>query len=114
MKKYIPVVNMRLFKNDAGKKLGGNSKWKPFKNGKPESILLDKDTEYNVSLFQNDDGSYGVQISKVDNPYKDVEFEPISDAISQPGMKSLAESIEIKHKPIEESKDDKDEDEIPF
>ena len=48
-----------------------------------------------------------ISISEIVDPYKGVQFDSISEQISQTGMKSIAEALEIKKK-------EDDDDEIPF
>lgn len=107
MKQYKKIASIGLFKNHGGKVIAGNSGWTPFVDGKPGDLVLKGDTKYQISLFQNDNGSQSISISEIIDPYKDVEFDSISEQISQPCMKSIAEALEIKKK-------DEDEDEIPF
>ena len=106
MKTYKKIITVNLFTNNGGKVKAGNSGWSPYVDGKPGDVTLKGDTKYQVSLFENDNGSMSISISEIIDPYKGVQFDSISDQISQPGMKSIAEALEIK-------KEDKD-DEIPF
>ena len=109
---YRKVVNITLFPNTEGKATHGNSKWTPYKDGSPADITLRKDARYSVKLFGNDDGSLGLSLSEViQGQYTD----SISDGVSQPGMKSLAQSIDPpKKSPISALKDEMNDDEIPF
>ena len=106
MKQYKKLLSIGLFTNTGGKVKAGNSGWSPYVDGKPGDVTLKGDTKYQVSLFENDNGSMSISISEIIDTYKGVQFDSISDQISQPGMKSIAEALEIK-------KEDKD-DEIPF
>ena len=67
-------------------------------------------------MFENDDGrGWNVKIQTLKNardPNK--VYEPITDGISQPGMRQLGEIVEDKHKPIDEDPKDDNGDEIPF
>ena len=100
-----------MYPNSEGKATHGNSNWKPFKDGSPADIHLRKDAKYSVKLFGNDDGTFGLSISEVVvGNYTD----SISDGVSQPGMRSLAQTIDPpKPSPIAALKDELD-DEIPF
>tara|TARA_R100001086_G_scaffold66774_1_gene31082 strand:- start:1113 stop:1415 length:303 start_codon:yes stop_codon:yes gene_type:complete len=96
-KQYLKVATLNMWKNDAGKRIAGNNGWTPFVNGSANDILLKSDQKYQVSLFENDDGkSYNVTISKVIDPYENVEFDKISDAPSQEAMQELAKTLESK------------------
>ena len=106
MKQYKKIITVNLFTNTGGKVKAGNSGWSPYVDGKPGDVTLKGDTKYQVSLFENDNGSMSISISEIIDPYKGVQFDSISEQISQTGMKSIAEALEIK-------KEDKD-DEIPF
>ena len=106
MKQYKKLLTIGLLTNTGGKVKAGNSGWSPYVDGKPGDVTLKGDVKYQVSLFENDNGSMSISISEIIDPYKGVQFDSISDQISQPGMKSIAEALEIK-------KEDKD-DEIPF
>jgi len=70
---------------------------------------LSKDKKYQISVFQNDNGSQSISISEIIDRYAGVEFDKVSDQVSQPAMKSIAEALESK----KEKKSDED-DEIPF
>jgi len=108
---YRKVVNITFFPNSEGKATHGNSKWTPYKDGSPADIYLRKDARYSVKLFGNDDGSLGLAISEV---VQGVYTDSISDGVSQPGMRSLAASIDPpKPSPISALKDELD-DEVPF
>ena len=126
---YETITQIKIFKND-GVKVGGNNKWRPYvsnpdkSEGKPKSIpgdvILKGDTEYYISMFENDDGrGWNVKIQTLKNardPNK--VYDKITDGISQPGMRQLGDIVEDKHKSIEDLDNDKkdplDEDEIPF
>jgi len=123
------VTSIRLWKNE-GKRIGGNNKWNvyiPNPDKSPDTpgsirgdLVLRKDQDYYVSMFETDDGKgYDVKIQIVKNardPNK--VYDKITDGISQPGMKQLGDIVEDKHKSIEDldidKKDPIDEDEIPF
>jgi hypothetical protein len=109
---YRKVLSITLYANSEGKATHGNSNWKPYKDGSPADVHLRKDAKYSVKLFHNDDGSLGVSLSEVIiGNYTD----SISDGVSQPGMRSLAESIDPPKSPIASIKDELDDaDEIPF
>jgi len=96
MKQYKKIITVNLFTNTGGKVKAGNSGWTPYVNKEPGDILLSKDKKYQVSLFENDNGSYSVAISEIVDPYAGVKFDSISEQISQTGMKSIAEALEIK------------------
>ena len=100
---YRKVINITLFPNSEGKATHGNSKWTPYKDGVPADIYLRKDARYS--------GSLGLAISEVvQGQYTD----SISDGVSQPGMRTLAQSIDPpKQSPISALKDELD-DEVPF
>jgi len=109
---YRKVLSITLYANSEGKATHGNSNWKPYKDGSPADVHLRKDAKYSVKLFHNDDGSLGVSLSEVIiASYTD----SISDGVSQPGMRSLAESIKSPIASIkDELKEMDDADEIPF
>ena len=108
---YLNLVNIKLFTNTEGKATHGNSKWTPYKDGNPADIHLRKDARYSVKLFGNDDGSLGLAISEV---VQGVYTDSISDGVSQPGMRTLAQTIDPpKQSPISALKDELD-DEVPF
>ena len=108
---YRKVLSITLYANSEGKATHGNSNWKPYKDGSPADIHLRKDAKYSVKLFHNDDGSLGVSLSEVIiASYTD----SISDGVSQPGMRSLAESIDPPKSPIAEMSAGLSDDEIPF
>ena len=109
MKEYKKVATMTIWKNQGGKVIAGNNGWTPYVGGVPADILLSKDKKYQVSLFNNPDGSQNVAVSEVIDSYEDVKFDKVSDSVSQPAMKSIAEALESK----KEKKSD-DDDEIPF
>ena len=109
MKEYKKVATMTIWKNNGGKIIAGNANWTPYVGGVPTDILLSKDKKYQVSLFNNADGSQNVAVSEVIDSYEDVKFDKVSDSVSQPAMKSIAEALESK----KENKSD-DDDEIPF
>ena len=110
--RYIKTANITLYPNSEGKATHGNSNWKPYKDGSPADIHLRKDAKYSVKLFGNDDGTFGVSISEVVvNTYSD----SISDGVSQPGMRTLAATIDPPKSPIAQMADDGlSDDEIPF
>ena len=109
MKEYKKIASISLFKNQGGKVIAGNSGWTPYVGGSPGDILLSKDKKYQISVFQNDNGSQSIAISEIIDRYSGVEFDKVSDSVSQPAMKSIAEALENK----KEKKSD-DDDEIPF
>lgn len=96
MKQYKKILSISLFKNNGGKIVAGNAGWTPYVSGVPGDILLSKDKKYQVSIFQNDDGSQSISMSEIVDPYKGVKFDSISEQISQTGMKSIAEALENK------------------
>ena len=100
---------MTIWKNQGGKIIAGNSNWTPYVDGVPGDILLSKDKKYQISIFNNPDNSQSVSISEIIDPYEGVKFDKVSDQVSQPAMKSIAEALESK----KEKKSDED-DEIPF
>ena len=101
---------MTIWKNQGGKVVAGNNGWTPYVDGVPGDILLSKDKKYQISIFNNPDNSQSVSISEIINPYEGVKFEKVSEQVSQPAMKSIAEALESK----KEKKSDDDDDEIPF
>ena len=109
MKQYKKILNINLFKNQGGKVIAGNSGWTPYVGGSPGDILLSKDKKYQISVFQNDNGSQSISISEIIDEYAGVKFDKVSDQVSQPAMKSIAEALESK----KEKKSD-DDDEIPW
>ncbi len=109
MKQYKKILNINLFKNHGGKVVAGNSNWIPMQNKQAVDILLSKDKLYQVSLFQNDNGSQSISISEIIDEYAGVKFNKVSDQVSQPAMKSIAEALESK-----KEKKSEDDDEIPF
>ena len=96
MKEYKKIASISLFKNQCGKVIAGNSGWTPYVGGVPADILLSKDKKYQISLFNNPDGSQNVAVSEVIDRYEGVEFDKVSDSVSQPAMKSIAEALENK------------------
>ena len=52
--------------------------------------------KYQISVFQNDNGSQSIAISEIIDRYAGVEFDKVSDSVSQPAMKSIAEALESK------------------
>ena len=110
MKQYKKVATMTIWKNQGGKVVAGNNGWTPYVDGVPGDILLSKDKKYQISIFNNPDNSQSVSISEIINPYEGVKFEKVSEQVSQPAMKSIAEALESK----KEKKSDDEDDEIPF
>ena len=96
MKEYKKIATMTIWKNQGGKVIAGNSNWTPYVGGVPTDILLSKDKKYQISLFNNPDGSQNVAVSEVIDRYEGVEFDKVSDSVSQPAMKSIAEALENK------------------
>ena len=96
MKEYKKVATMTIWKNQGGKVIAGNNGWTPYVGGVPADILLSKDKKYQVSLFNNADGSQNVAVSEIIDRYEGVEFDKVSDSVSQPAMKSIAEALESK------------------
>ena len=96
MKEYKKVATMTIRKNQGGKVIAGNNGWTPYVGGVPADILLSKDKKYQVSLFNNADGSQNVAVSEIIDRYEGVEFDKVSDSVSQPAMKSIAEALESK------------------
>ena len=93
-KRYEKLTQMRVFLNDKGTAKWGNGRWKPYKDGVPGDVHLRGDEEYSVAVFENDDGSLGINISRV------VEYsgsDDIRNDISQPGMKKLADTAVAKN-----------------
>tara|TARA_R100001510_G_scaffold57150_1_gene64348 strand:- start:21192 stop:21569 length:378 start_codon:yes stop_codon:yes gene_type:complete len=125
MNQYETITQIKIFKND-GVKVGGNNEWYPYQKlpgeekAKRRDILLKADQKYYISMFDNNDGSYNVKIQVVKNDRSTKEYEPITDGISQPGMKKLGDALQTKHLSIEDDgteedkKDPTDDDEIPF
>ena len=109
MKQYKKVATMTIWKNKGGKVVAGNNGWTPYVDGVPGDILLSKDKKYQISIFNNPDSSQSVSISEIIDQYEGVKFEKVSNQVSQPAMKSIAEALESK----KEKKSD-DDDEIPF
>ena len=96
MKEYKKVATMTIWKNQGGKVIAGNNGWTPYVGCVPADILLSKDKKYQVSLFNNADGSQNVAVSEIIDRYEGVEFDKVSDSVSQPAMKSIAEALESK------------------
>ena len=96
MKEYKKVATMTIWKNNGGKIIAGNANWTPYVGGSPGDILLSKDKKYQISVFQNDNGSQSIAISEIIDRYAGVEFDKVSDSVSQPAMKSIAEALESK------------------
>ena len=96
MKEYKKVATMTIWKNQGGKVIAGNNGWTPYVGGVPADNLLSKDKKYQVSLFNNPDGSQNVAVSEIIDRYEGVEFDKVSDSVSQPAMKSIAEALESK------------------
>ena len=95
MKTYKKIITVNLFTNTGGKVKAVNSGWSPYVDGKPGDVTLKGDVKYQVSLFENDNGSMSISISEIVDPYKGVKFDSMSEQISQTGMKSIAEALEI-------------------
>ena len=96
MKEYKKIASISLFKIQGGKVIAGNSVWTHYVGGSPGDILLSKDKKYQISVFQNDNGSQSIAISELIDRYEGVEFDKVSDSVSQPAMKSIAEALENK------------------
>ena len=62
--------------------VAGNSNWIPMQNKQAVDILLSKDKLYQVSLFQNDNGSQSISISEIIDEYAGVKFDKVSDQVS--------------------------------
>lgn len=100
-KKFTTITNIKLFRNDNGAATHGNSKWTPYKDGGPGDLTFRGDQEYSVKLFDNGDGSLGLNISMV-----------TEDGEQGGGMQSLGQATASVAKPSI-SMDDLDDD-IPF
>lgn len=112
-KRWETICYIRLFENSDGKGEAtySNSNWKPYSaTQKAEAdIFLRQGQRYQVSLFDNDNGTMSVRISAV----HEYEAEDnIADAVSQSAMKPLANSINKKYQPAEKGQDD--DPDIPF
>lgn len=64
-KQYRTVTNIKLFQNDNGTATHGNSKWAPYKDGAAADLTFFGNRQYSVKLFDNGDGSLGLNISEV-------------------------------------------------
>jgi len=87
--RYEQVMKIRAWINDKGVAKWGNGKWKPFRDGAEADITLSPRKQYSVRVFENDDKSIDVNISEV------IEYtgdDSLSNDISQPGMKRVADT----------------------
>jgi len=113
---YKKVFTCKLFENDRiiSNRTHSNSNWVPMVGGEKADIVLKEGKRYSASLFKNDKGGLDFSLSEVINTYEG-EMDSISGAVSQPGMKSIAEVMESNQ--VEQKKEEEkklDEDEIPF
>lgn len=112
-REYIKMAKIRCFANTDGKMKSshGNSGWTPYRDGSPADITFRAGMKYSVQLFQNDDGSVGIDIAEIrEREYSGTDN--ISDGVSQGGLKPIADTIENKFKPATVEQDD--DIDIPF
>tara|TARA_R110002072_G_scaffold35355_3_gene104758 strand:- start:593 stop:943 length:351 start_codon:yes stop_codon:yes gene_type:complete len=114
-KKFIKLTTIRCFPNNDGqaKSKYGNSKWKPWKDGSPADIHLRSEASYSVQVYENDDGTLGINIAEV----QDYESsDSIADGISQGGLKPVGAAINKKFQPAAGPVDVEGlpDDDIPF
>jgi hypothetical protein len=112
-REYIKMCKIRCFANTDGKLKSayGNSGWTPYRDGSPADVTFRAGMKYSVQIFENDDGSVGIDIAEI----REREYtatDNISDNISQGGLKPIAETIENRVKPA--VKDAEDDIDIPF
>ena len=119
---YKKVFTCKLFENDRiiSNRTHSNSNWVPMVGGEKADIVLKEGKRYSASLFKNDKGGLDFSLSEVINTYEG-EMDSISAAVSQPGMKPIAQNIENiiaqTEEKVEQKKEEEkklDEDEIPF
>ena len=113
---YKKVFTCKLFKNERviSNRTHSNSNWVPMVNKEQADIVLKAGKKYSASLFENDSGGFDFSLSEIINTYEG-EMDSISAAVSQPGMKSIAEVMESNQ--VEEKKEQEkklDGDDIPF
>lgn len=105
-KQFVTITNIKLFGNDTGTATHGNSKWTPYKNGEASDILFKGNGQYSVKLFDNGDGTLGLNISEViEGEGPDGELKPIGQV--------TAPTVKRSSTPPAMSMDDLDDD-VPF
>ena len=97
-KQYRTVTNIKLFQNDNGSATHGNSKWTPYKDGSAADLTFYGSRQYSVKLFDNGDGSLGLNISEVTEdgtPGSTGGLKPVADVAPTPasGGMSLDDDI---------------------
>jgi hypothetical protein len=106
--KYETVMRIRAFLNDKGVAKWGNGKWKPFRDGSEADINLRAGETYSVSVFENDNGSIDINLSRR------VEYtgtDNLGNDVSQGGFKKVADTMAAKQAASLSLEDD---DDVPF
>ena len=91
--RYNKIMNIKCFLNDQGAAKWGNSKFTPYKDGSPADIILRGDTQYRVSVFEDDGGSIGISITL---PEKLHGTDDLASDLQQGGLKKVAETAAVK------------------
>ena len=85
-KTFKTLLNAKMFENTNGKAKYGNSGWMPKVNGVDQDIVLKAGRKHSFQLFDNEDGSLGLNVSAVHEGEggPDGELKPIGDIVSAP------------------------------
>lgn len=119
---FNKVMTCKLFKNERviSNRTHSNSNWVPMVNKEQADIVIKAGKKYSASLFENDSGGFDFSLSEIINTYED-KMDPISEGVSQPGMKPIAQDMEKiiaqTEEKVEQKKEEEkklDEDDIPF
>lgn len=112
-REYIKMCKIRCFANTDGKmkSIYGNSGWQPYRDGSPADVTLRANMKYSVQVYDNDDGSIGIDIAEI-REAEATHSDNIADGVSQGGLRSVASAIDNKFKPA--TKDNEDDIDIPF
>lgn len=92
-KQFRTITNIKLFRNDSGTASHGNSKWTPYKDGSASDITFHGNRTYSVKLFDNGDGSLGLNISEVtenDGSEHGVGMKQLGDTIKTPTQSGIS------------------------
>ena len=92
-KQFRTITNIKLFSNDNGSATHGNSKWTPYKDGSSADLTFYGSRQYSVKLFDNGDGTLGLNISEVTEdgtPGSTGGLKPVAEVAPAPASSSMS------------------------
>lgn len=92
-KQFRTITNIKLFSNDSGSATHGNSKWTPYKDGSASDLTFHGSRQYSVKLFDNGDGTLGLNISEVTEDGSTGQtggLKPVSEVAQVPASSGMS------------------------